>query len=94
MKKILLGLVIASASLSAVAADLVSECQDYYKQADSVLESSLEAAKAQGMDTDTLRKQYEDSKNQVAALPEAQQKMACEQAKAALEQATKAQAAQ
>ena len=92
MKKILLGLMIASTSLSAMAAELVSECQDYYKEADTMLSASLDAAKAQGVDPDMVKKQYEAAKEQLAALPAEQQKTACTQAAAALEQVKKAQA--
>lgn len=94
MKKVLLGLMIASASLSTMAAELVSECQTYYKEADSMLTASLEAAKAQGVDPEMVKKQYEAAKQQLAALPAEQQKATCAQAAAALEQVKKAQAAQ
>lgn len=94
MKKILLGLMIGSASLSTMAAELVTECQDYYKEADTMLPLALEAAKAQGMDEAVVKKQYEDSKAQLAALTADQQKAACTQAKAALVEVKKMQAAQ
>lgn len=92
MKKILLGLMISSVSLSTMAAGLVAECQSYYKEADTMLPMALEAAKAQGVDADTVKKQYDNAKEQLAALPAEQQKAACTQAMTALEQVKKAQA--
>lgn len=62
MKKILLGLIVASFSASVMAAELVTECQDYFKEADAALEASLEAIKAQGLDPATVKAQYEASK--------------------------------
>ncbi|AZS50567.1 hypothetical protein DM558_07150 [Entomomonas moraniae] len=94
MKKILLGLMIGATSISAMAAELVTECQDYYKEADTMLPQALEAAKSQGMDEAVVKKQYEDSKAQLAALTPEQQKSACTQAKAALVEVKKMQAAQ
>lgn len=92
MKKILLGLVVASFSASVMAAELVTECQDYFKEADAALEASLETMKAQGLDPETVKAQYEASKTQFTALSADQQKSVCKQALDALEQAKKAQA--
>lgn len=92
MKKILLGFAIMALANSATAAEFAPECQSYFKEADVLLDVSLEAAKAQGVDPDAVKAQYEAAKNQLATLPDEQQTATCKQALNALEQVKKAQA--
>ncbi len=92
MKKILLGLVAASFSMSVVAAELTTECENYFKEADAMLTASATEMKAQGVDVDTVKAQFEASKAQFTALSADQQKTVCTQALEAMAQAKKAQA--
>lgn len=92
MKKILLGLAAISFTASVTAAELVPECQNYFKEADTMLDTSLAEAKAQGVDPEKIKAQYEAAKSQFANLSVEQQTTTCKQALEALEQVKKAQA--
>lgn len=92
MKKILLGLTAITFIGSVTAAELAPECQNYFKEADAILENSLTTAKAQGIDPATVKAQYEASKAQLATLTTEQQTASCKQAQEMLEQVKKLQA--
>ncbi|MGV6987577.1 DUF5339 family protein [Testudinibacter sp. P80/BLE/0925] len=79
MKKVMLAAVLGLFAFSANAADLDPQCDAYFKAVDEYVEKA----------PDAIKQQMEESKKQMAAMPLATQKMACEQALEALKQMPK-----
>ena len=84
MRKLILALGLLSISSIAVSADLSKACEDYFKETDSSTKAQAEAMKAQ----------YDQAKEQFAALPKDVQESTCKQALDSLEQMKKMSAGQ
>lgn len=80
MKKTLVALIFMGFGLSASAAELSDSCKAYFAEVDSYL-ASMPAAQANSM-----KAQYESSKQQFAMMPAAAQDQACGQAVEQLKQ--------
>ena len=74
MKKTLATLILMGFGFSASAADLSASCKTYFAEIDSFL-ASMPAAQA-----NTMKAQYESSKQQFASMPVAAQDKSCNQA--------------
>jgi hypothetical protein len=80
MKKVLVAVLLSGFAMSA-SAGLSKSCETYFAEIDSFV-SAVPAAQ-QAM----MKQQYETSKQQLSALPEAAQEQACSQATEQLKQA-------
>lgn len=88
MKAITVLLTAALFSVSASAA-LTPVCEEYYKEIDNFVSKMKETGTPEAQ-VNTLKNQYEQSRQQIAALPEASQDMACKQGRDALRQSMSA----
>ncbi|MGE2231201.1 DUF5339 domain-containing protein [Escherichia coli] len=75
-------------SMSASAA-LTPACEEYYKEIDNFVAKMKEMGTPEAQ-VNTLKQQYEQSRKQIAALPDASQDMACKQGLDALRQSMSA----
>lgn len=91
MKTIIVGFIVTLFTVSVSAAELTPECQNYLKEADVMFEASLPAAKAQGIDPEKIKAQYEASKAELSNLTIEQQIASCRQAQEMLERVKKLQ---
>ena len=93
MKKIIaLALAAAISVPSAVLAkeaESASVCQDYYKEIDNFMDKMKEMGTPDAQ-INVIKQQYEQSKQQISALPESSQDMACKQGLEALKQSMSA----
>ncbi|HFG5847100.1 TPA: DUF5339 family protein [Salmonella enterica] len=88
MKAITVLLTATLFSVSASAA-LTPACEEYYKEIDNFVAKMKETGTPEAQ-LNTLKQQYEQSRQQIAALPDASQDMACKQGLDALRQSMSA----
>ena len=88
MKKIIALLFVATFATSASAA-MTQTCQDYYKEIDNFMDKMKEMGTPDAQ-INVIKQQYEQSKQQISALPESSQDMACKQGLEALKQSMSA----
>ncbi|MDW6628087.1 DUF5339 domain-containing protein, partial [Escherichia coli] len=88
MKTITVLLTTVLFSMSASAA-LTPACEEYYKEIDNFVAKMKEMGTPEAQ-VNTLKQQYEQSRKQIAALPDASQDMACKQGLDALRQSMSA----
>lgn len=74
MKKFILAAAFLGFTSSAYAADLAPACQEYFKDYEAFL------AKVPAAQADMVKQQYEMAKQQMSAVPAAQQESACKMA--------------